>query len=197
MTRNYFLLLLWVLGPVAAQVKDGPTIKKCQDEQGRTYYVDVVTAECKDSSIKELGQTGLTIRETAVPPTREELAAEKETAAQKAKQQALAKAQAVLDDQLIKTYDNEESIILARDQRLSAIDRAIAADQTFITRLEAELAKLKAQGGDEVAGQVAEVTTQIQAFSRSIRSRTSERSLVEARYNEDLSRYRRLRPKSP
>lgn len=174
------------------------TIKKCKDAQGRWHYGDIAAVECERSKITEINDKGLTVRERGLPPTREELEA-KRTAGIRAKEDSKrAKEQQRLDNRLLNTYENEQSIIDARDGRLDSIDKIVKTNEKFIEALNATLVDLEKQSQVEsisekraknLARQIAATKEQLAEYDIATEAKLKERSEVEERYNNERLRY--------
>jgi len=187
---NRLIVLLaafFFLLPVAAQ-----SIKKCQDADGKWFYGDHAASQCERSRITEIDEQGATIGETDAPPTQEELDA-KQRAQEQMVEQAVVKAnQRRLDQRLLITYDNPDSIVRTRDALLAAIDSAIEADQVLKEHLDAELDKIKASGEAGASDQAESLRSQIAAFDDAIQERLTQRELVRKKYDTDHRRYLEL-----
>jgi len=187
---NRLIVLLaafFFLLPVAAQ-----SIKKCQDADGKWFYGDHAASQCERSRITEIDEQGATIGETDAPPTQEELDA-KQRAQEQMVEQAVVKAnQRRLDQRLLITYDNPDSIVRTRDALLAAIDSAIEADQVLKEHLDAELDKIEASGEAGASDQAESLRSQIAAFDDAIQERLTQRELVRKKYDTDHRRYLEL-----
>ena len=169
------------------------TIKKCQDAEGKWHYGDQAAAACELSNIMEIdGESGVQIKQIDAPPTPEELAAKERMEQKLVEQQRLDDEQKALDQRLLATYDNHESIIRTRDAMLAAIDSAIAADQSLKEQLDKELASLISQGEGGSGETVDELKLRIEQFEKSIRERLATRESTRERYDMQLSRFQEL-----
>lgn len=180
------LLAHGVAGPAAAAT----TIKKCQDASGTWHYGDFAAQECERAKITEIDGRGLKVDERAPPPTQEELDARRE-ARQRAKEAETARArQAELDHRLLDTYDSVDSLIQARDERVSAFDRSILSDESFREQLQGELQDMQAHGAKQA--DLDTLRSQIAEYDRVIAGKRRDRDNLLERFNNDLERFRQL-----
>ncbi len=181
-------------GQVFAQA----TIKKCQDASGKWHYGDIAAEECARSRITEMDQRGLKVREHDVPPTREEVEARDAAEARRQAAERLAEERRQFENRLLATYDSEQSIIQARDQRVAAIDKAIKENEEYMAKLDQELRVLEKRAkrkprDERVQRQIDLLNTRIAEYERSIEDRLRDRDQVIARYDKDLAQYRDIR----
>lgn len=192
-----------VLSISALAVSNVSAITKCQDESGKWHYGDFAAEECEASLHTKIDERGLTVSEEAAPPTAEELTAAQEAeAAQKAaeeKAEREAAAKRAQDERLLSTYENEQSIITARDDRLQSVDNLIEVNKDLTKGLMQRLAKLQEQrqsssGQDatRVDNEIASIRTQIADYEAANEAKLVERAEIERKYNVDLDYYRRL-----
>jgi len=188
-------LSVFLLQPVVA----GQIINKCRDSKGVWHYGDVAAQECQDSEVSSIDSSGVKIS-VKIGPT----AAERK---RKQQQQETVKAlrkqqleQQRKDNRLLKLYDSEQAIILARDKRLQVIDqeigdnRALAADmerahQTLLQRLESTKDKQQKYRLQQLA---AEYAQQVVAYRQVEKEKLRQRQIVLSSYNHDLIKFRDL-----
>ena len=179
--------------PVVAQTtkKDG-TIKKCQDASGTWHYGDFAAQECERAKITEINQRGVTVKEHARVPTKEELAAQAaERAAAKEEAERLAAIRRE-EQRLLNTYESPDAIIRARDDRVIAIDRDIATNNKLKEKYVAEAKALAKSADPKQKKRKKDVAEQIALFDESNASLTKERQEVIDHYNELYMRYQTL-----
>lgn len=189
MKFNAICLALWaVLFTAGAQAQ---SITKCQDAEGKWHYGDFASEACaKDSTITELNERGIKVRESDAPPTQAELDARK-AAEEKAKEEAAHRAEVEAENQrLLRAYDSAQSIIDARDERIEAMERDLESQRLFRQDLVDEKKKLEAEGGQ--SGHISVLEQQIQQYDKAIDTLQSERQATIEDYNQELKRYREL-----
>ncbi len=189
MSRLIPLLLgLFLIVPVSAQ-----TIKKCQDANGKWHYGDHAAFECEQSSrITEIDEEGRQVGEVEAPPTQEELDAKLHAERQLSEQENTDANQKRLDQRLLITYENPESILLTRDALLAAIDSAVDADRDLKDQLTDELRRIEASGGPNAAENAASVKQQIADFDEAIQARLAAKEIAKNRYEMEHRRYKEL-----
>lgn len=192
-----------VLSISTLAVSNVSAITKCQDESGKWHYGDYAAEECEASLHTEIDERGLTVGEEAVPPTAEELTAAQEAeAAQKAAQenaQREAAEKQAQEKRLLSTYDNEQSIITARDDRLQSVDNTIEVNKELTKGLLQRLGKLQEdrqssndQDAKRIDDEIASIRAQIADYEGANEAKLAERVEIERKYNLDLDYYRRL-----
>ncbi len=186
MSRLIPLLLgLFLIVPVSAQ-----TIKKCQDANGKWHYGDHAAFECEQSSrITEIDEEGRQVGEVEAPPTQEELDAKLQAERQLSEQENTDANQKRLDQRLLITYENPESILLTRDALLAAIDSAVDADRDLREQLTDELRRIEASGGPNAEENAESIRQQIADFDEAIQARLATKEIAKNRYDMEHRRY--------
>lgn len=188
MIRVAVLSIFLALAPAV----QGETFKKCQDAEGNWHYGDQAAQACEQSKITEIDASGVQLQQIDAPPTEEELAAKQRMDQKLTEQKRLDDEQKALDQRLLATYDNRDSIVRTRDAMLAAIDSAIAADQSLKEQLDRELASIVTGSGGDSGEKIDELKLRIEQFEKSIRDRLATRELTRERYNLQLSRFQEL-----
>jgi hypothetical protein len=176
---------------LACTTAQAQTITKCQDKDGNWHYGDYASQACaQDSTITEIDQHGVTVKKSNAPPTKEELE-ERKAEAQKQLEEAkeLAKQEAE-DKRLLRTYDNAQSIIDARDERANAMDRKLESQRVFRQDLVNERDKLK--DNEQNHEHIQSLDEQIAQYDKAIETIQSERQATIEDYDEQLKRYYEL-----
>lgn len=172
--------------------KGAATIKKCQDANGTWHYGDFAAQECERTKITEINQRGITVKETAPLPTREELDAKK-VEREKAKQEKKRLAAIRKEEQrLLSTYESLDAIVRARDDRVIAIDKEVATNEALKERLVKEDKHLAGAKDPKQNKRRKEVRDQIASFNEANERLTVERQEVIERYNALYMRYQTL-----
>ncbi len=193
----YRLIALSIIAVFAAPFGDAQaqTIKKCQDATGKWHYGDIAADECASSRITEIDKRGLKVDEHEAPATREELEAARAVEATRQEEEQRAQEQQRRENHLLTIYESEQSIILARDQRLASIEKMLKSDEQYKAKLQDNLSSLEklaaqASADEKLQKDIQEVRTQVREYEEAIDSRLRQRELVIGRYNSDLTRYR-------
>ncbi len=172
-------------GAVQAQ-----TITKCQDEDGNWHYGDFADEACAEqSTITEIDERGLKVDETDAPPTQDELDtrnAEEDRERREAERLARQEAE---DRRLLQTYDSDEAIVRARDQRLSALEQELESHRLFRQALVDEKQDISVNDNEQRA---ADLNEQIEQYDTAIQRLEEQRREVIEEYDQELERYREL-----
>jgi len=181
---------------------------RCVAKDGRKYYGATRPPQCMDVATEALSAQGMVIGRIEAPLTPEQraardAAAKENAAALEAQRQAeaAAKAQARRDQALLQTYADERDIESMRH-------RAIADNQRAAQQVEARIAMLKKRqealakegaaikaGGkqrDNYEQDVKAVAYDLQLQQQLLESRKREAAAINARYDEELRKYREL-----
>ncbi len=209
MSRNKsfyaFILALGLCLPVMSiQAASGPTtIKKCKDATGQWHYGDSAAQECAKSKITVMSEEGTTKKVIAAPPTEQEIkerearketeAAEQQSAADRAKKDAL----------LLSTYGAEDDIIYIRDRKIAQIETSIKASEETLKTLRAALVRMEAQAADEGKGDktadqstlknIEQTKKQIARHEGVVAEKRMEQEALRKQYANEMERYREIK----
>ena len=202
-TRACYALLLTVLLN-AGQVGLAQTIKKCQDADGKWHYGDFTAEGCAQSKITEINTQGIKIKESQAPASAEQLEVERATKARQAEQQADEEEQRRKDANLLVTFESEQSVIQARDDRYLALARELVALERLQTRLKSQRDLLEqdrqASTGREQArleGELVTLDDQLIQYQASLADKQAQRRQVGEKYDKFLADYRAIINRSP
>lgn len=212
-TASLFTSLLYILSlPVEAR------LYKWIDEQGQVKYGDRIPPQYINKKHHQLDKEGRVIitNEAKKSPAevkkeraeQERLKKEKLEQEQRAKE--LKEQQEKKDRILLLTFNSEDEIFLARDQRVSVIDSKIKLLNKSLTSAKSKLADLNAQADRDFRSKNQEVPgglqQKIEQFSKTIASTNEniqqskrQRAEVETNFQQNLLRFRNLksRQRSP
>jgi hypothetical protein len=174
--------------PCAAAEK----IKKCQDAEGRWHYGDNAAEECERSKITVIDERGQKVKEVEVPPSAEELAAEKAKREQAEIERERAEQQRVEDQRLLATYDSAQAIIRSRDERIAYFKSQMQINDELLGKLRANLKRLRQQGGAQSAKNIERTEAQIAEYEAANVQLARDLEEVTRKYNDDLARYQAL-----
>jgi hypothetical protein len=181
---------------------------RCVAKDGRKYYGATIPPQCMDVATEALSAQGMVIGRIEAPLTPEQRAARdaaaKENAAAEAARleaERAAAVQARRDRALLQTYADERDIEMVRR-------RAIADNQAASAQVEARIALLKRRqealareaaaikaGGkarENFEQDVKAVAYDLQLQQQLLESRKREADAINARYDEELRKYREL-----
>ena len=181
---------------------------RCVGADGKKYYGSTRPAQCAGVAVEALSGQGTVLRRIEAPLTPEqraakEAAAEKEAAAQQAKQDAAnaAKLQARRDQALLQTYTSEKDIESVRQRALADNQKAQQDVERRIAALKKRQDELAKQATAIKAGKVASDTFEqdvkavaydLQLQERLLESRRKEAEFINAKYDEERRKYREL-----
>jgi len=180
------LLGVWLMAGTA----QAQSITKCQDAEGNWHYGDFAAEACaEESTITEIDERGLKVKESEAPPTQEEIEAQKAAKAQEQRAAERRARQQAEDRRLLQTYDSPQAIIKARDERVAALERELDSHRLFRQDLVDAKKTVQNDGNGE---RVSELDSQIEQYDQAIERLKRERREVVQEYNRELERYRKL-----
>lgn len=183
------LVILLFSGVAGAQ----KTITKCQDKDGKWHYGDFASEACAtDSTVTEIDQRGLEVRETDAPPTQEELDAAKEAERQARLEAEREAEQQEQDNRLLQTYDSADAIINARDEHVAALDLELEGHRLFRQDLVDEKEKLEKEKKEGNSEKIDNIIEQIRQYDEAIQALENERRSTIEHYDTEFQRYRAL-----
>lgn len=184
---------------------------KWVDKDGTVHYSDRLPPEASKKQHKELGSQGLTKKEVEKAKSDEQIMAERQQALlaeqerrRKAEEQARIRRKNRI---LLDTFTTERDLLLTRDDRLNAVDSIINLTATNNKRTNEEIQQLKSRvaniekSGREVPeatkARLAELISQYTKNVEFLELKRKERKELEARFTDDLNRYRELKGITP
>ncbi len=173
------------------------------DENGKVHFSDKIPPSAAKNKQQELDSRGYTIKERAAALTPEERAREAELERHRQEQQRLVEKQREQDRVLLRTFRNEDDIIMARNGKLSSLDAKIVILRSNIRRLKARLGEKQAHAAQlELAGNPipANLQKQLDSLRQDIRRNYQQlirqelhKQDIREDYAKDLSRFRSLK----
>jgi hypothetical protein len=201
-TVRLFALVQIALLIMAAHAQ-AASIKKWEDENGVIHYGPTVPPRYKDRAHSELNERGIVIKRHDRSKTPEEIERDKALAALRAEQQKLLEEQQARDRLLLNLYRNEDDLVMARDGKIAQIDGQIRLNYNEIRRLKTRLSDFQATAAAaERTGkqlnekQQANLDSTQRSIERSyaiILSKEDEKKATLEGYEQDLTRFRKLR----
>lgn len=188
--KKQTLICSLAIAACCVQPVNAGMITKCQDAQGTWHYGDNASEECAESTWTELNDRGVVVQEEVVPPSAEEIRAqrEREEAAQRAEEEQKAKEREW--NRMIAIYDSEEYIIQTRDNRLENISEMIEVNEQLLKRLHATLQNYMSMSGEKAQAEADKTREQIMAFETDNRAKNAEKKKIVETYSELLKRFR-------
>lgn len=160
-------------------------ISKCQDASGKWHYGDNAAAACGDATITVIDKRGRKIEEIAPPMTEEErlaMEAEEQRLEQETK---LAAKRDMEKKRILAIYPGEESIIRARDSRLTSMDKNIKLQDELLDGMRLEMKKIEAR----------EIPQDVKAKAKLEKLKKYQKESIDE-YYQSITRLRREREKT-
>jgi hypothetical protein len=200
------MLVLLAL-PLAAQAQQMPGGKKIQcwtDDKGNRSCGDHVPPQYAKKEREIFNQQGVVVAKKARQLTPEEVAEADRKAAEAAAAQKQAEAQAAYDRFLTDTYSSVKELESARDARLQIIDGRSSLAQKSIADAEKTLIDLRSRvdsakaasklPADRLLKQVKKFEDALADNTNAVTQLQAEREKTQTKFNQDIERYKQLRP---
>jgi len=195
--RSLMLLLCAaaLAGPAAAQ-----KLYKYTDANGKVVYTDKMPASAAGKPNEQLNSQGTVTKRYEGAPTPEQLAAQEAERKRKLDEEVAAKEEKRKNMALLNTYSNEQDIAEARARALKANAEALEEAQRKLAdtqkrqqalAAEAEFYKKKPMPGQlkqDIQVNDAAIASQTELLDK----KKKETDAINAKYDEDLRRYRAL-----
>lgn len=202
MSKSIQLSTLIALTTLSLSSYAGPErIYKWVDNKGETHYGHTIPPEYADRDRFEIDKTGRIVKKTDVL-TAEEHRAQEAAAAQQQVLREQERNKKLRDSSLLNTYSNVKEIDLARARNLQQVDaRAQVAGKQLSNANDAyEALKVRAdsltKSGKPIPTYLREDLIAAQAnvvkLNKEYAAINTEKSTLEARYDEDKARYKEL-----
>jgi len=173
------------------------------DDQGRVHYTDQIPPDQVQHGRARLDERGLTVETVAPARTAEEIRRELELARLREEKEKLIEQQREEDLVLMRTFQTEEDIILARNGRMAAIDVIIKIARNANNRNKQRLAELQKTAADlerlgkpvphPLIGEIEATRQNLKQGYEKILQQEASRSAVQAKYDADAERFRFLK----
>ncbi|MFT5657114.1 MAG: putative lipoic acid-binding regulatory protein [Gammaproteobacteria bacterium] len=198
------LLVCFTLFAITFDIQ-AAALYKWVDEDGAIRYTDRPPVTKKHQT---LNAQGIVIDRQEAPKTKQELADEKEAKAlarQKFEaEEAIKQARQAKDRVLLMTFSSEQELGHVRDNRIEVIESVIRLIDKSITNTEQQLIRLKGSAETlylskslEIPGGLAQniehFTKKLDNRKAQLKTKTSEKIVIEEQYNQDLARFRFLK----
>lgn len=199
-----FLLPVVLINPVSAlaaksKTKSTSEISKCQDASGKWHYGDNAAYACGDSKITVIDKRGRKIEEIAPPMTNDELLAKEAEEKRKEEEDKLQARRDLEKKRILTIYPREEDIILARDSRLTSMDKSIKLQEDLLDSMRLEMKELDARVAPKNEKSKAKLEKRkklqqesIDEYYHAITRLRREREKTAEKYNGILTEFREL-----
>ena len=174
-------------------------IAKCQDADGKWHYGDNAAAACGDSRITVIDKSGRKIEEVEAPLSEEEVQALEAEKKREELEQKMAAKREMEKQRILAIYPSEDSIIRARDDRLSGMDRNIKLQEELLDSMRLDLKEMEAktppQNEKAKAKRASHINSQqknIDEYYQSITRLRRDREQAAQKYEKILKEFREL-----
>jgi hypothetical protein len=176
----------------------------CKDDGGHQVCSDMLPPQCYNKAYREINSRGMTVRNVDAPLNAEQRARAEAEKQRKQEEERVALAQHRKDSALLATYATEADIAASRERALNVHKDAIREAQA---RLDAAVKKHQALAREaefyqkkpmplELRNSIKDNEEEQMSQQLLIENRQKEISLVNARFDTDLKRFRELNNKS-
>jgi len=175
---------------------------KWVDAQGNTHYGDRIPMQAAAQQREEINEQGRTLKEYDKPATAAEISEQKRQARLREEEQKLQAEQEEQDRLLLATYANESDILIARDNKIDAINEFIHMTDIRIDSLQKRLAELTEEAAgyegrgkpvpEFVQQQTASIRDQINQNQEIITRKQAESEQINETFAADIQRYQTL-----
>ena len=173
------------------------------DADGKVHYSDRLPAEHIRGARSHLDEQGLETKRIDAAKTEIELAREAELKRLREEEKRLIEEQRERDRVLIRTFRNEDDIVMAMNGKLVSIDTSIQIDRTNIHRLKLKLAGMQKSAADtERQGHKVSnnYLKEIESTRKTLRDahaniirKEQHKELIREKHNADKKRFRELK----
>lgn len=177
------------------------------DDEGNIHYSDRVPPDQVEQERAVLDGQGIEREKVDQAKTREEQMLEQQRKQALAKlreeQQKLIQEQQAKDRILLRTFNSEDDIILARDNRLGALDVSIQVERSNIKRTKARLSDLQKSAADQerrgkkpskrLMEDIDQARRKLAAHYGTMIQKEREKEGIFASYGKDMDRFRELK----
>jgi len=193
--------LIGMMGLAAdAQAK---IIKCWENDLGIRECGATVPPEHAQKRIEYINERGLIVKIIPAALSKEELAQERARVREEKEKEAQRKEQARQDAILLNAYTTERDLLMARDNNLKSIDGQIDISKGNLKVLRDALGKLQQDAGhyersgkkppEKLVKEIEDTKAQISTKEQYLTVRENERKTMEARFDENLQRFRKLK----
>jgi hypothetical protein len=175
---------------------------KWVDEAGVIHYGDRIPADESRKQHAVLDDRGVVRKRIRAAKSPKEIAAERRRLALEKEREQAEQERAFRDKILLDTFSTERDLLLTRDDRLATVDSMIKLIEKSMAKPQQELGDLKEKIAafenthepvpPVLAAQYESLARQLRKKSGTLQARHEERAELEARFEQDLRRFRQL-----
>jgi hypothetical protein len=167
---------------------------------GRTIYTDKVPAEQAGKPNEQLSGQGMVVKRNEAAPTADQIAAREAERKRKLEEEIAAKEERRKNQALLNTYPSEKDIDEARDRAIKANEEAVKDAERKLADAEKRKKALAAEAEfyakrpmpAQLKRDVQQNEVELKAVAELVEKKKQEIDAINARYDEDLRRYREL-----
>ena len=202
MRKAITLLIPLLLVSTLSSVSHGE-LYRWKDQDGNVHYTDSIPPDQVESGHTELSEKGIRVKSVGKAKTQEEVEKEQELERLRDEQKKLLAKQRSEDQVLVRTFQSEDDIIMAREGKITAIEVMIEVTKNNILHQQERLVKLLGQAADlertgkEVHENLIDGIRQVEEAIRdsyaAIVTQEKQKDEIRAKFDRDLERYRQLK----
>ncbi len=188
----------WAQAPGAA--RPGETYR-CIGKDGKKYYQSTVPAACVGQPMEVLNAQGMVIKRIDPQATAAERAQKEAEEAERKKREAISKEEGRRNRALLATYTSEKDIDQARGRALKENEFAVKDIEQKIALMKQRIASAKKEMRDNAEKKqpttrfeqtIANTEFDIKTQEQLLATKKREVEAINARYDDDVKRYREL-----
>ena len=188
----------WAQAPGAA--RPGETYR-CVGKDGKKYYQSTVPAACVGQPMEVLNAQGMVIKRIDPQATAAERAQKEAEEAERKKREAISKEEGRRNRALLATYTSEKDIDQARGRALKENEFAVKDIEQKIALMKQRIASAKKEMRDNAEKKqpttrfeqtIANTEFDIKTQEQLLATKKREVEAINARYDDDVKRYREL-----
>ena len=197
------VLILAMVASLCLSVPTYARIKCWTNKDGVRECGNVVPPEYSQKGHEELSDQGIVVDKQTRAKTPEELEEDRRLAAIQAEEDRKAREQEIADRVLLDTFASETDLILARDDKLAAIEQTIHVTESRIKKLQKTLNEIMATAAEmerrgkppseTIQKDIDAVRQQINENRAYIKTLRKEQDAVRNDFKSDLARFKELK----
>ncbi|MFA7441742.1 MAG: DUF4124 domain-containing protein [Lysobacteraceae bacterium] len=203
MIKRLFVASLALACAAAAMDADAQKLYRWVDQDGKVHYSDKVPPQEVDKARDEINAQGRTVKSVDRALTEDELEHAARDAADAEEARKVKEAQDRMDHVLMASYESEDDLKRAYDERFDLIRQSIESAQVGVRSQEKSLADILAHAaslersgkpvGDSIKKSIEASRKQVLEQTAYLERREAEQHSLQAEYDSTLARYRELK----
>ena len=167
---------------------------------GRTIYTDKVPAEQAGKANEQLSGQGMVVKRNEAAPTAEQIAAREAERKRRLEDEIAAKEERRKNQALLNTYPSEKDIDDARDRAIQANEDAVKDAERKLAEARKRKQTLAAEAEfyakrpmpAQLKQEIQQNEVELRAHAELVDKKKKEIDAINARYDDDLRRYREV-----